>query len=91
MVDLLSAVEPWEAGDGDKLTPPADAYAWVAHVAPPPHVHVAAMGGALCAQGTPAAGGPLLRPKKAGREIDAEVRSPPPHMAVTHGRAPLRA
>ena len=69
MVDLLSAVEPWEAGDGDKLTPPADAYAWVAHVAPPPHVHVAAMGGALCARGTPAAGGPLLRPKKAGREM----------------------
>ena len=27
VVDLLSAVEPWEAGDGDKLTPPADASA----------------------------------------------------------------
>ena len=32
MVDLFSAVEPWEAGDGDKLTPPADANAWVGKV-----------------------------------------------------------
>ena len=44
MVELLSAVEPWERGDGDKLTPPADASARVAQVSapsssdPPPHL-----------------------------------------------------
>ena len=43
MVELLSAVEPWERGDGDKLTPPADASARVAQASapssdPPPHL-----------------------------------------------------
>ena len=50
----------------------------VGHVAPPPHVHVAAMGGALCARGHACGWWAPAAAQKAGREMLGGVWWPSP-------------